>query len=60
MVAQRKKNRENEVSEPDRNREVLEMVRRYPEAKRNCMRCRRAFTSTGPHHRMCNDCRREA
>jgi hypothetical protein len=26
--------------------------------KRPCMHCRRAFTSEGPHNRLCNDCRR--
>lgn len=27
--------------------------------ERACMRCRRAFRSDGPHHRMCSLCRRQ-
>ncbi|MEX0306056.1 MAG: hypothetical protein AB3N12_01605 [Ruegeria sp.] len=25
---------------------------------RLCLHCRTVFTSEGPHHRLCNDCRR--
>ena len=39
--------------------EITEAIRRYPLRERDCMSpyCDNVFTSTGPHHRMCDVCR---
>lgn len=39
------------------NKEATETVARYTEKARPCLRCRKDFLSSGPHHRMCGLCR---
>ena len=45
-------------AETELNHAALDEIRRYQPKKRSCMTCRTKFTSTGPHHRMCDRCRR--
>lgn len=36
------------------------MIRKDKQRKRPCLRCRKEFTSEGPHNRLCDQCRQVA
>lgn len=46
------------MSRPNKNPYVAKPLARRPKTERACMTCHRSFMSEGPHHRMCDACRR--
>jgi hypothetical protein len=46
------------VSKKNKNPYAAKPLARRPKTERECMTCRHRFMSEGPHHRMCDACRR--